>query len=78
MKKLVVLLLFLASLACYPQEDMPDVFSVSSQFERVEVVRMKTGTDLLEGLNRIVSEKNIKNGVILNGIGSVTDYHFML
>jgi predicted DNA-binding protein with PD1-like motif len=76
MKKLIVILLFLASLACYSQEEMPDVYSLSSQFERVEVIRMRTGTDLLEGLNRVVSEKNIKNGVILNGIGSVTDYHF--
>ncbi len=76
MKKIIVILLFLAPLACYSQKEMPDVYSVTSQFERVEIVRMRTGTDLLEGLNKVVDEKNIKNGVILSGIGSVTDYHF--
>ena len=55
---------------------MPDVFSVASQFERIEIVRMRNGTDMLEGLNNFIAEKNVKNAVILTGIGSVTDYHF--
>ena len=37
---------------------------------------MSSGTDMLEGLNQVIAEKNIKNAVILAGIGSVTDYHF--
>jgi predicted DNA-binding protein with PD1-like motif len=37
---------------------------------------MRTGTDLLEGLETVAAEKNIKNAVILSGIGSVTDYHY--
>jgi len=35
---------------------------------------MNPGTDMLDGLNQAVKERNIKNGVILAGIGSVTDY----
>ena len=76
MKISVLLFFFVSSLSAYSQEKMPDVYSVSSQFERIEIIRMRTGTDLLEGLNKFVGEKFIKNAVILAGIGSVTEYHF--
>jgi predicted DNA-binding protein with PD1-like motif len=76
MKKSIVILLFVVSVSLYGQEGMPDVFSLSTSFERIEIVRMKSGTDLLEGLNQFIREKNVKNAVILTGIGSVTDYHF--
>lgn len=49
---------------------------VTTGFERIEIIRMKPGTDMLEGLNKAIQEKNIKNAVILAGIGSVTDYHY--
>ena len=58
------------------QEKAGDVLVLSSYMERVEIIRMGTGTDLLDGLNAAVKEKGIKNAVILAGIGSVTDYHF--
>jgi predicted DNA-binding protein with PD1-like motif len=67
---------FLLVTICYSQEKSQDVSIVTSQFERVEIVRMRSGTDLLIGLNEAIKEKNIKNAVILAGIGSVTDYHF--
>ncbi len=57
-------------------KDKSDIFTVSTSFERIEIVRMGTGVDLLEGLQKAVKQKNIKNAVILAGIGSVTDYHF--
>ena len=76
MKKSAFLFLLVISVAAYAQENMPEVLSLPSQFERIEVIRMQTGTDLLEGLTGFVSEKKIKNAVILTGIGSVTDYHF--
>lgn len=76
MKKLVLGCLIVVSCSLYAQENMPDVYSLSSQFERIEIVRMKPGTDLLEGLNKFADEKKVKNAVILTGIGSVTDYHF--
>lgn len=76
MRKLTFIPFLLFSIAAYSQEKVPDVYSVTSQFERIEIIRMRTGTDLLEGLKKVVDEKKIKNAVILSGIGSVTDYHY--
>lgn len=76
MKKPVLLLLAIMSVTIYAQDITSDLFTLSSRFERIEIVRMRSGTDLLEGLNRFVKEKQIKNAVILTGIGSVTDYQF--
>jgi predicted DNA-binding protein with PD1-like motif len=76
MKKSAFLLLLFIPVAAYAQEKISGVFSIPSRFERIEIIRMQTGTDLLGGLNNYISEKKIKNAVILAGIGSVTDYHF--
>lgn len=76
MKNLIVMLFPVISITMNAQEGVPDVYAVTSQFERIEIVRMKSGTDLLDGLNTFVNDKEIKNAVILAGIGSVTDYHF--
>ena len=54
---------------------VPDGYAISGQFERVVVLRFKFKTDLLAGLERMVNEQNIKNGVILSGIGSLRGYH---
>ena len=54
---------------------VPDAYAVPSQFERVVVLRFKYDTDLLAGLERMVKEQKIRNGVILNGFGSVRNYH---
>ena len=76
MKTFLLLSFLVLSAAGYSQEKTPDVNSITSQFERVEIIRMRTGTDLLEGLKNVTAEKNIKNAVILSGIGSVTEYHY--
>lgn len=79
MKKIFyVLFIIIPSLSTvvFAQQKVPDVYVVTSKFERLEIVRMRSGTDLLEGLNLAVKEKNIKNAIILTGIGSVTDYHY--
>ena len=76
MKKIILTCFLVSSLSLFAQENMQDVYSITSQFDRIEIVRMRTGTDLLEGLNQFVEQKGIKNAVILSGIGSVTDYHF--
>lgn len=73
---ILVLLTLTQTLTLKAQENYPAVHAVSSQFERIEIIRLQNGIDLLEGLNHAVKEKNIKNGVILAGIGSVTDYHY--
>src|SRR5947207_8828343 len=54
---------------------VPDVYALSGQFDRVLVLRFKYQTDLLAGLERMVKEQRIRNGVILAGIGSVCGYH---
>ncbi|HVW19713.1 MAG TPA: PPC domain-containing DNA-binding protein [Opitutaceae bacterium] len=55
--------------------DVPDVYAVTGKFERVVVLRFKYRADLLAGLERMVREQHIKNGVILSAVGSVRGYH---
>jgi predicted DNA-binding protein with PD1-like motif len=76
MKTLLFTVFLGLSLPLIAQTEYPDIYSVSSEFERIEIIRLKNGIDMLEGLNHAVKEKNINNGVILAGIGSVTDYHY--
>ncbi len=69
-------ILFIMGVECSSQEKVPDVHVVASKFERIEIIRLRSGTDLLEGLNEAVKKRDIRNAAILAGIGSVTDYHF--
>lgn len=55
-------------------EAVPEVYAVSSQLQRVVVLRFKYQTDLLAGLERAVKQERIQNAVILSGIGSVRNY----
>jgi predicted DNA-binding protein with PD1-like motif len=55
--------------------EVPDVVSSSGQFKRVHVFRFKHQADLLAGLEKMVSVMRIRNAAILNGIGSVRNYH---
>ena len=60
-----------------PNSDkVPDVYALNGQFDRVLVLRFKYETDLLAGLERMVKAQNIRNAVILSGIGSVKSYHY--
>jgi predicted DNA-binding protein with PD1-like motif len=54
---------------------VPDAYAVSGQFERIVVMRMKFKTDLLAGLQAMVKQEKIVNGVILSGVGSLRGYH---
>jgi hypothetical protein len=76
MKNFAFLFLLSLHLTSQAQEQSNPVQSISTGFERIEIIRMKPGTDMLEGLNKVIKEKKIKNAVILAGIGSVTDYHY--
>jgi len=76
MKNLFFVAFLLLGISVQAQKKVPDVFIQSTELHRIEIIRMRSGIDLLEGLNKAVKEKNIKNAVILAGIGSVTDYHF--
>ncbi|HYI96141.1 MAG TPA: PPC domain-containing DNA-binding protein [Bryobacteraceae bacterium] len=59
-----------------PNSDkVPEAYAISGQFQRVVVLRFKFDTDLLAGMEKMVKQEKIKNGVILSGIGSVRGYH---
>jgi len=53
---------------------VPDVYAVTSQFQRVLIFRFKYQADLLAGMERMVKENKIRNAVILAGAGSVRGY----
>ena len=55
-------------------DQVPDVYAVSSQFQRVLIFRFKYQADLLAGMEKIVKENKIRNAVILAGAGSVRGY----
>lgn len=76
MKNVTLLLWLSLNLTIQAQEKELKIQSVTTGFDRIEIIQMKPGTDMLEGLDVVVEVKNIKNAVILSGIGSVTDYHY--
>src|SRR4030088_1399554 len=55
--------------------EVPDVYALTGQFERVVILRFKYDTDLLAGIGKMVREQKIRNAVILSGAGSVRGYH---
>jgi predicted DNA-binding protein with PD1-like motif len=54
--------------------DVPDVLAVSGHLQRIVVLRFKFGTDLLDGLQKMIAQEKIKNAVILSAFGSVRGY----
>lgn len=58
-----------------PNSDkVPDVYSIKTQFDRIEIWRFKFGVDLLAAIQKTVRSENVKNAVILAGAGSVRNY----
>ena len=58
-----------------PERVVPEISTQSAELERVVVIRLKNGVDVLEGLGKAVQKEGIRNGVIISGIGSVTSYN---
>jgi predicted DNA-binding protein with PD1-like motif len=52
----------------------PAIQTLTTNVTKTVIIRMKYGTDLLDGLKTAVAEKGIKNAVILSGVGSLTRY----
>jgi len=50
---------------------VPDSYVLTAKFDRVLVLRAKNKTDLLTEMEKQVKAQNIKNAVILSGIGSL-------
>jgi hypothetical protein len=55
-------------------DQVPEVYALSGQFERIVVLRFKYQADLLAGIEKMVREQKIRNAVFLSGIGSVRNY----
>jgi predicted DNA-binding protein with PD1-like motif len=77
---LSALIIAVASLGCgiprAPQPaSAPDIYTIRSKFNKVFVVRLRNGTDVLEGLQKFAEMHKIKNAAILSGIGSLTQYN---
>ncbi len=53
---------------------VPDVYAITGHFDRVVVLRFKYKADLLAGMEQMVKQEHIQNGVILSGAGSVRGY----
>jgi predicted DNA-binding protein with PD1-like motif len=53
---------------------VPDVYAITGHFDRIVVLRFKYKTDLLAGMEQMVKQEHIQNGVILSGAGSVRGY----
>ena len=50
---------------------VPDSYVLNAKFDRILVLRAKNKTDLLTEMEKQVKAQNIKNAVILSGIGSL-------
>ena len=50
---------------------VPDSYVLNAKFDRILVLRAKNKTDLLTEMEKQVKQQNIKNAVILAGIGSL-------
>ena len=48
----------------------------NAEIQRLVLVRLNTGDDVLQSICKAVAENNIQTGVILSGVGSVSQYHF--
>lgn len=53
---------------------VPDAYAINGHITRVVVMRMKFQADLLHGMEKLVKQENIRNGIILSGIGSLRGY----
>ncbi len=54
---------------------VPDAYAINGHISRVVVMRIKYQADLLQGIEKLVKQQNIRNAVILSGIGSLRGYH---
>lgn len=73
MKTLGLLLTFAASVFA---QSVPASQAVTTQFEKVVVIRMKNQTDILAALEKHVREEKIENAIILMGFGSAVSTHY--
>jgi predicted DNA-binding protein with PD1-like motif len=57
------------------QGKAPPAYTMTAPVSRMVMIRLRNGTDVLEGLNQGIAEQNIRNAVIVGGFGSLIRYH---
>ena len=55
-------------------DTVPDVYAIQAHIDRIVVLRLKYDADLLAGIEKMVKQEQIRNGVILAAIGSLRGY----
>lgn len=55
---------------------VPESTAISTQFERIVVLRLKHQTDLLSAIEKQVKDQKISNAIILSGFGSAISTHY--
>jgi predicted DNA-binding protein with PD1-like motif len=55
---------------------VPDSTAISTQFERIVVIRLKHQTDILAAIEQQVKAQKITNAIILSGFGSAISTHY--
>ncbi len=53
---------------------VPDAYALVGHFDRIVLIRLKYKANLLDGMNRVIKEQHIQNGVILSAVGSLRGY----
>jgi predicted DNA-binding protein with PD1-like motif len=53
---------------------VPDAYALVGHFDRIVVIRLKNKANLLDGMNAVIKQQHIQNGVILSAIGSLRGY----
>lgn len=56
--------------------NVPDSVSLETRIDRIVLVRLKNQADLLAGIEKAVQQHQIRNAVILNGVGSALAAHY--
>jgi predicted DNA-binding protein with PD1-like motif len=57
------------------QGQAPPAYTMTAPLTRMVMIRLRHGTDVLEGLKQGIAEQKIKNAVIVGGFGSLIRYH---
>lgn len=57
------------------QGPAPPAYTTTAPVTRMVMIRLRNGTDVLEGLKQGIAEQKIRNAVIVGGFGSLIRYH---
>ncbi len=52
------------------------MIDISTSVDEVHLLRLQSGDDILQGLQKYVQDRQIDNALIMNGFGSVIHYHY--